>query len=155
MLWLDTSPWEGSKHSLQQEWIPVQTVKIWWVPPTSSLPHTVSWWPTSTDPTLWQTWVVTHHSSETHCIPIPTGAASTSPAAGTHLWELRRGRLCWWCSCHFPLVHGWVSRGTGGMSFIDRNCIINLDRILTLSWHAIFSSSQKAFRKQVTWNMKL
>lgn len=40
-------------------------------------------------------------------------------------------------------MHGWVSSGTGGMSFIDRNCIIKLDRILTLSWHAICSSSKK------------
>lgn len=105
--------------------------------------------------TLRQTWVVTHHSVETPLHASPHRDCQCLPAAGTHFWELRRRRLCWWCTCHIPLAHGWVSLGTGGMSFIDRNCIINLDRILTFSWHAIFPSSKKTFGKQVTWNLKL
>jgi hypothetical protein len=104
-------------------------------------------------------WVVTWALiGDLAAFPCPKVVASASQAAGTHLGGgVKAGAACWWCSCHILLVHGWVSPGTEGMSIIDRNCIIKLDRILTLSWHAIYSSHRKPLgsRSHGIWSSKV
>lgn len=117
-------------------------------------PHTPHWW---------HGWPL-GEPGQSHCLWLESSLGSRfskglsvppKQEAFTSEENWRRGRLCWWCSCHILLVHGCVSPGTGGMSVIDRNCIIKLDKILTLSWQCNLFIKQKDFRKLVTWNLEL
>lgn len=129
--WPKKNPSKQSATAFIQNEFGSEKVATWWIPS----PH-FHGQPLVARMVLWRASVVSVSQSETSLNSCFLKGLSVPPKQETFTSEenWRRGKLCWWCRCHILLVHGWVSPGTGGMSFTDRNCIIKLDRILTFSW---------------------
>lgn len=148
--YLKNHKWNATASNRNIFWS--EKVKMWLLP---FFPPKISHW--------WQECPL-GEPGQSHCLWFETSLGShfskglTAPPkqkAFTFEENWRRGRLCWWCSCHILLVHRCVSPGTGGMPVTDRNCIIKLDKILTLSWQCNLFIKQKDFRKVVPWNLEL